>query len=76
MPRTDKAVDRHGHRRDPHLRPGGPAKYASPPNPNQQDVEQFKRGRSLTFDTEAFKNRNVIERSVNVLTQWPAMATR
>ncbi|WP_370460057.1 IS5 family transposase [Nostocoides sp. F2B08] len=35
-----------------------------------------KGGRPPKFDTEAYKGRNVIERSFNVLKQWRALATR
>jgi putative transposase len=33
-------------------------------------------GRPPAFDTEAYKGRNVIERSFNVLKQWRGLATR
>jgi transposase len=33
-------------------------------------------GRPLKFDAEAYKGRNVIERSFNVLKQWRGLATR
>lgn len=35
-----------------------------------------KGGRPPKFDTEAYKGRNVIERSFNVLKQWRGLATR
>ena len=33
-------------------------------------------GRPPKFDTEAYKGRNVVERSFNVLKQWRGLATR
>ncbi|WP_222721001.1 transposase [Actinomadura sp. HBU206391] len=33
-------------------------------------------GRPPAFDAEAYKGRNVIERSFNVLKQWHGLATR
>ena len=33
-------------------------------------------GRPPAFDAEAYKGRNVIERSFNVLKQWRGLATR
>ncbi len=35
-----------------------------------------KGGRPPAFDPEAYKQRNVVERSFNVLKQWRALATR
>jgi len=35
-----------------------------------------KGGRPPAFDTDAYKGRNVVERSFNVLKQWRALATR
>ena len=33
-------------------------------------------GRPPTFDTEAYRGRNVVERSFNTVKQWRALATR
>jgi putative transposase len=33
-------------------------------------------GRPHAFDREAYKGRNVVERSFNLLTQWRGLATR
>ncbi|WP_425459498.1 IS5 family transposase [Georgenia muralis] len=33
-------------------------------------------GRPVTYDTEAYRRRNVVERSFNVFKQWRALATR
>lgn len=33
-------------------------------------------GRPVTYDKEAYKRRNVVERSLNALKQWRGMATR
>jgi len=33
-------------------------------------------GRPVTYDIEAYKRRNVVERSFNVFKQWRALATR
>ena len=35
-----------------------------------------KGGRPPAFDTEAYKGRNVVERSFNTLKQWRGLATR
>ncbi|GAA1678193.1 hypothetical protein GCM10010977_29780 [Citricoccus zhacaiensis] len=35
-----------------------------------------KRGRPVGYDPEAYKRRNVVERSFNVFKQWRALATR
>jgi len=35
-----------------------------------------KGGRPVTYDTEAYKRRNVVERSFNIFKQWRALATR
>ncbi|MFH5823459.1 IS5 family transposase [Georgenia sp. AZ-5] len=35
-----------------------------------------KGGRPVTYDEEAYKRRNVVERSFNVFKQWRALATR
>jgi transposase len=35
-----------------------------------------KGGRPVGYDTEAYKRRNVVERSFNVFKQWRALATR
>jgi len=35
-----------------------------------------KGGRALKFDAEAYKGRNVVERSFNLLKQWRGLATR
>ena len=36
----------------------------------------FKGGRPPAFDTDAYKGRNVVERSFNTLKQWRGLATR
>ncbi len=33
-------------------------------------------GRPLTYDKDAYKRRNVVERSFNTLKQWRSLATR
>ena len=33
-------------------------------------------GRPVSYDSEAYKRRNVVERSFNVFKQWRALATR
>ena len=33
-------------------------------------------GRPVTFDAEAYKGRNVVERAVNKLKDWSGLATR
>ncbi len=33
-------------------------------------------GRPVTYDKEAYKRRNVVERSFNTLKQWRGLATR
>ena len=33
-------------------------------------------GRPVTFDRDAYKRRNVVERSFNALKQWRSLATR
>lgn len=33
-------------------------------------------GRPVSYDTEAYKRRNVVERSFNTLKQWRSLATR
>ena len=35
-----------------------------------------KGGRPVSYDTEAYKRRNVVERSFNIFKQWRALATR
>jgi transposase len=35
-----------------------------------------KGGRPVGYDAEAYKRRNVVERSLNVFKQWRALATR
>ncbi|WP_197426461.1 IS5 family transposase [Microbacterium sp. PAMC 28756] len=35
-----------------------------------------KGGRPVTYDTEAYKRRNVVERGFNIFKQWRALATR
>lgn len=38
--------------------------------------EVFKHGRPVTYDKDAYKRRNVVERSFNTLKQWRSLATR
>lgn len=35
-----------------------------------------KGGRPVTYDTDAYKRRNVVERAFNIFKQWRALATR
>ena len=50
------------------------------PEPADQQANRKRRGsrggRPVTFDRELYKNRNVVERSFNLLKQWRALATR
>jgi len=38
--------------------------------------KEYKGGRPPKFNTEAYKSRNVMKRSFNVLKQWRGLATR
>jgi transposase len=50
------------------------------PEPADQQANRRRRGsrggRPVSFDRELYKNRNVVERSFNLLKQWRALATR
>ena len=50
------------------------------PEPSDQQANRRRRGRNggrpVTFDAEAYKNRNVVERSFNALKHWRGLATR
>jgi transposase len=48
--------------------------------PDDQKANRRRRGRHggrpLTLDTDAYKGRNVVERSFNLFKQWRGIATR
>jgi transposase len=50
------------------------------PEPRDQQAHRKRRGRRggrpVSYDTEAYKNRNVVERSFNALKNWRGLATR
>lgn len=50
------------------------------PQPIDQVAKRKRRGRSSgrppTFDREAYKRRNTVERCINKLKQWRGLATR
>lgn len=72
----DKAYSSRGNRR--YLRRRGV--QAVIPERSDQVANRKRRGskggRPVTYDTEAYKRRNVVERSFNVFKQWRALATR
>jgi transposase len=47
-----------------------------PERRDQRERRAGKRGRPLAFDAVVYKRRNVVERCVNRLKQWRAVATR
>lgn len=50
------------------------------PEPSDQRANRARRGsrggRPVSYDTELYKQRNVVERSFNLLKQWRGLATR
>jgi putative transposase len=50
------------------------------PEPRDQQAHRKRQGRRggrpVSYDTEAYKGRNVVERSFNALKQWRGLATR
>jgi transposase len=50
------------------------------PEPRDQQAHRKRRGRKggrpVSYDAEAYKGRNVVERSFNALKQWRGLATR
>jgi transposase len=50
------------------------------PEPTDQIAHRKRRGRRggrpVTYDVEVYKNRNVVERSINLFKQWRGLATR
>lgn len=50
------------------------------PEPRDQQAHRKRRGRRggrpVSYDTEAYKHRNVVERSFNALKHWRGLATR
>ena len=50
------------------------------PEPRDQQAHRKRRGRKggrpVSYDVEAYKGRNVVERSFNALKQWRGLATR
>jgi len=50
------------------------------PEPRDQQANRKRRGRRggrpVSYDLEAYKGRNVVERSFNALKQWRGLATR
>jgi transposase len=50
------------------------------PEPADQIAHRKRRGRRggrpVGYDTDAYKNRNVVERSINLFKQWRGLATR
>jgi transposase len=74
--RGDKAYSARGHRA--HLRARGIT--AVIPEPSDQIAHRKRRGsrggRPVAFDSEDYKNRNVVERAFNHLKNWRGIATR
>ncbi len=50
--------------------------HTIPERKDQRERRARKPGRKPAFDREAYKRRNVVERCVNRLKQWRAVATR
>ncbi|WP_427016104.1 transposase [Pseudarthrobacter sp. P1] len=42
----------------------------------QPETQGLRRGRPVRYDRDAYKRRNVVERSFNTLKQWRSLATR
>ena len=72
----DKAYSSRGNRA--HLRGRGIAAVIAEPDDQKANRRRRGRrgGRPLTLDTEAYKGRNVVERSFNLFKQWRGIATR
>ena len=72
----DKAYSARGHRA--HLR--GRGVTAVIPEPADQAAHRKRRGsrggRPVTYNSDAYRGRNVIERAFNRLKQWRGLATR
>ena len=47
-----------------------------PQRSDQRARRAARAGRPLAFDAEAYRRRNVVERCINRLKQWRAVATR
>lgn len=43
---------------------------------SQPQAQGIRRRPTVTYDKEAYKRRNVVERSFNTLKQWRGLATR
>jgi transposase len=50
--------------------------HAIPERADQRARRARRPGRPLAFDREAYRRRNVVERCINRLKQWRAVATR
>jgi transposase len=50
--------------------------HAIPERSDQKERRRRRGGRPPSFDAEAYRGRNVVERCVNRLKQWRAVATR
>lgn len=50
--------------------------HAIPERRDQKERRRKRGGRPPSFDAEAYRGRNVVERCVNRLKQWRAVATR
>jgi transposase len=72
----DKAYSSRGHRALLRRR-GITAVIAEPQDQKANRTRRgAKGGRPPAFDTQRYKNRNVVERSFNTFKQWRALATR
>ena len=50
--------------------------HAIPERSDQRERRARRPGRPLAFDRDAYRRRNVVERCINRLKQWRAVATR
>ena len=50
--------------------------HTIPERTDQKERRAARRGRPPSFDKEAYRRRNVVERCVNKLKQWRSVATR